>query len=119
MPQTRSQMVTIIARALSSNQYVVEHDCKNHKFVIKLDPGTKESFQMAPICNVWLLLTDNNAFIDYEELNNNEVLLYHTEVPATYGGKGIGKILAEVCWQQFVVYNMIDHFQTKFIDFYA
>lgn len=79
MPQTRAQTSTIIRRTLTAGQgeYVVEHDVKNHKFVIKLDP-------------------DNSAFIDYEQLNNSEVLLYHTEVPELYGGKGIGQVLADV-----------------------
>lgn len=87
MPQTRAQTSTIISRTLaSSGKYVVEHDEKNHKFVIKLDP-------------------DNSAFIDYEELNNKEVLLYHTEVPELYGGKGIGQILADVsCCDSAVAY---------------
>jgi len=82
MPQTRAQTASIIARGFSAGEYVVEHDPKKHKFLIKLD-------------------SDNNAFIDYEQLNNNEVLLYHTEVPKSYGGKGIGKILAEEAFNHF------------------
>lgn len=84
MPQTRAQTSTIIRRTLTAGQgeYVVEHDVKNHKFVIKLDP-------------------DNSAFIDYEQLNNSEVLLYHTEVPELYGGKGIGQVLADAAFAHF------------------
>ena len=55
---------------------------------------------------LWLIIcafsiVDNSAFIDYEQLNNNEVLLYHTEVPKIYGGKGIGQLLANEAFNHF------------------
>ncbi|KAI2798812.1 Protein natd1 [Blomia tropicalis] len=84
--KTRSQIANIVVRGLSTNssseQFIVKHDSKNNKFMIQLDP-------------------DNSAFIDYEQLNNNEVLLYHTEVPKIYGGKGIGQLLANEAFNHF------------------
>ena len=35
------------------------------------------------------------AEIDYIKLNNGEIYLVHTEVPASLGGKGVGSQLAE------------------------
>lgn len=39
---------------------------------------------------------DNEAFIKYERLGNNEVLLHHTEVPKQFRSTGIAKELATV-----------------------
>ena len=39
--------------------------------------------------------------MDYERIGEKEVLLYHTDVPKKYGGKGIGNILANETFKFF------------------
>ncbi|KAH9419458.1 Protein natd1, partial [Dermatophagoides pteronyssinus] len=43
----------------------------------------------------------NEAFIKYERLGNNEVLLHHTEVPKQFRSTGIAKELATEVFKYF------------------
>lgn len=54
----------------------VQHDRKNSHFYVTLG--------------------DHKAFVEYN-LVGNVMKLNHTVVPEIFGGKGVGKILAEVC----------------------
>ncbi|OTF82684.1 N-acetyltransferase domain-containing protein [Euroglyphus maynei] len=66
----------------SSSTFKIEHDVKKQKFHINFDP-------------------DNEAFIKYEHLGNNEVLLHHTEVPEQFRSTGIAKVLAMEAFKYF------------------
>lgn len=54
----------------------VQHDPKNSHFYVTLG--------------------DHKAFVEYS-LAGNVMKLNHTVVPEIFGGKGVGKVLAEVC----------------------
>ena len=68
-------------------------------------------------CFVFFLHSiDNEAFIKYERLGNNEVLLHHTEVPEQFRNTGIAKELATVNIFSILVFQKINFnlfFQNK------
>lgn len=54
----------------------IQHDVENMEFFIDLDTS--------------------KAFLSYEKFDKI-LVLEHTEVPAEFAGKGLGKLLAKVC----------------------
>lgn len=44
-----------------------------------------------------LLNTDDFACVTYKRLDDNTYDLLHSSIPEQYKGKGLGKILAQVC----------------------
>lgn len=46
--------------------------------------------------NFYVTLGEHKAFVEYS-LAGNVMKLNHTVVPEIFGGKGVGKVLAEVC----------------------
>lgn len=77
---TRSQVVKHQLSALN-----VEHDTDSLEFFIRI--GTSKEF------------------ISYWHDAPDVVVMEHTEVPAEFGGQGIGKHLAEVSFDRNMLYN--------------
>ncbi|KPM07866.1 N-acetyltransferase domain-containing protein [Sarcoptes scabiei] len=67
---------------VNQNDLTIQHDVKKKKFFIDLD-------------------TDREACINYERLGNDEVLLYHTEVPESFRHNGIARKLATEVFKYF------------------
>lgn len=76
----RKSQVREITSAISTDS--VQHDPQNSSFFVALG--------------------DHKAFIEYE-LVGNVMKLNHTVVPEVFGGKGVGKVLAEVCFFFFFI----------------
>lgn len=77
---TRSQ-----AKKQDVSTLIVEHNADGLEFFIRI--GTAK------------------AFISYWHDLHNVVVMEHTEVPAEFGGQGIGKHLAEVSFDRNMLYN--------------
>ncbi|KAL7641907.1 UNVERIFIED_CONTAM: hypothetical protein RMT77_007781 [Armadillidium vulgare] len=74
----------------NSNKYEVIHDKDNHEFYIKIG--------------------DDKAHLQYEVINNatGDVDLLHTEVPQSFRGKGVAKILAKEALDYFAIEQKVN-----------
>ncbi|XP_077994020.1 protein NATD1-like [Glandiceps talaboti] len=70
-------------------QYIVGHDKPHKEFYIKLEKDSKDK-----------------AILQYDYVRKGIVELYHTGVPESYRGRGIGKLLAKAALDHFVAEDM-------------
>lgn len=65
--------------------------------------------------NFYVTLGEHKAFVEYS-LAGNVMKLNHTVVPEILGGKGVGKVLAEVCFLNGI-YPPVDLTEIFFFNF--
>jgi predicted GNAT family acetyltransferase len=62
-------------------------------------------YEYKNFCNRFLTLILEFAFLEYEEHEPGKVNYYHTEVPTSHKGKGLGNILAKAAFDWAVQNN--------------
>lgn len=81
-----SRLLTSVQQTKMGENLHVVHDTQKKEFTLKLE-GSSEP-----------------AIIEYTERSDNSVDLHHTEVPVSYRGRGIAKVLAK---------NALDYFASS------
>jgi len=54
----------------------------------------------------FIFIFSDKAYLEYKTVQGGSVVLYHTEVPSAFRGKGVAKILAKSAFDHFVTQDV-------------